>query len=185
MSKGTLFVVTGPSGAGKGTVLGKVLKQIDKVYYSVSATTRESRPGEIDGVHYYFVSKDGFQEMIDNKQLLEYASYAGNYYGTPTQPVDFHLNSGEDVILEIELQGAMQIKDRRKDAIFIFIAPPSLEELESRLRGRGTEDEEHVIMRLEKAKLECAAAKEFNHIVVNDVVDAAVEKMIKIILSYR
>ena len=185
MNKGTLFVITGPSGAGKGTVLSKVLTQMDKVFYSVSATTRAPRPGEIDKVHYYFVSKDEFDGMIEKDLLLEYAGYAGNFYGTPSKPVDTHLNNGEDVLLEIELQGAMQIKERRPDAIFIFIAPPSLEELEERLRGRGTEDEEHVKMRLEKARLECAAAEMFNHIVVNDIVERAVEEIKEIILSYR
>lgn len=185
MNKGTLFVITGPSGAGKGTVLGNVLDQLDNIFYSVSATTRSPRPGEVNAVHYYFVSKDEFNKMISNEHLLEYANYAGNYYGTPSEPVDLHLNNGEDVILEIELQGAIQIKERRPDAVFIFIAPPSLKELENRLRGRGTEDEEHVRMRLEKAKLECAAAENFNHIIVNDKVDNAVENMKNIILSYR
>lgn len=185
MNKGTLFVITGPSGAGKGTVLGKVLSQIDKVFYSVSATTRAPRPGEIDKVHYFFVSKSDFDKMIERNLLLEYASYAGNFYGTPTQPVDLHLENGEDVILEIELQGAMQIKERRPDAAFIFIAPPSLEELEERLRGRGTEDEEHVKMRLEKARLECAAVDKFDHIVINDDLEVAVNEMKNIILSYR
>lgn len=185
MNKGTLFVITGPSGAGKGTVLSKVINHLDNVFYSVSATTRAPRPGEVDKVHYFFISKEKFDDMIAKDKLLEYAAYAGNYYGTPADPVDIHIDNGDDVILEIELQGAMQIKQRRPDATFIFIAPPSLEELEGRLRGRGTEDEEHVKMRLDKARIECAAADQFTHIIVNDVVDRAVDELKQIILSYR
>ena len=139
MNKGSLFIVTGPSGAGKGAVLGGLQRNIDNVFYSVSATTRLPRPGEVDGVNYYFLTRERFQEMIANGELLEHAEYVGNYYGTPEGPVNDMLAEGKDVILEIEVQGALIVKEKRPDAILVFIAPPSFEVLESRLRGRGTE----------------------------------------------
>ena len=135
-NKGTLFVITGPSGAGKGTVLKQVMQSLDQLYFSVSATTRAPREGEVDGVHYHFLTKERFEELIANDRFLEYARYAENYYGTPLDPVEEHLEQGPDVILEIELQGALQVKKRLPKAVLVFIAPPSFEELESRLRGR-------------------------------------------------
>jgi guanylate kinase len=137
-NKGTLFVITGPSGAGKGTVLKQVIQSLDNVYFSVSATTRAPREGEQDGVHYHFLTRERFEQLIENDRFLEYARYAENYYGTPLDPVEDHLAQGHDVILEIELQGALQVKKRLPKAVLVFIAPPSFEELESRLRGRGT-----------------------------------------------
>ena len=147
-NKGTLFVITGPSGAGKGTVLKQVMQSLDQLYFSVSATTRAPREGEVDGVHYHFLTKERFEELIANDRFLEYARYAENYYGTPLDPVEEHLEQGHDVILEIELQGALQVKKRLPKAVLVFIAPPSFEELESRLRGRGTEAEEVILKRL-------------------------------------
>lgn len=185
MNNGKLFVITGPSGTGKGTVLKSVFSKVNNLFFSVSATTREPRAGEKHGVEYLFVSKNEFELMIENKQLLEYARYSDNYYGTPLKPIEANISQGIDVILEIELQGAIQVKHSYPDAVFIFIAPPSMEELEKRLRNRGTEDEAHILMRLERAKDECAASSQFDHIVINDNLDAAVAELSKIITSYR
>ena len=185
MNKGKLFVITGPSGTGKGTVLKRVFADIDNIFYSISAITRAPRPGEEHGREYYFVSVSDFERMIAENQLLEYAQYSGNYYGTPLKPILEKTDLGCDVVLEIELQGALQVRKHCPDAAFIFIAPPSMEELEQRLRGRGTEDEAHIQMRLAKAKEECAAADKFDHIVVNDDLDTAVTELSGVILSYR
>ena len=130
MNKGSLFVITGPSGAGKGTVLKEVIKNLDRLYFSVSATTRKPREGEVDGVHYHFMTKERFESLIADDRFLEYAQYAENYYGTPLDPVLEQLEQGNDVILEIELQGALQVKKRMPQAVLVFIAPPSFEELE-------------------------------------------------------
>ena len=185
MNKGKLFVITGPSGTGKGTVLKRVLEDNKELFYSVSATTRAPRPGEEHGREYLFVSKNEFEKMIGAGQLLEYAQYSGNYYGTPLRPIEEKTAAGADAVLEIELQGAVQVKKTCPDAVFIFIAPPSMEVLEQRLRNRGTEDEKHILMRLERAREECAAADRFDHIVVNDDLDTAVKELSQIILSYR
>ena len=184
-NKGTLFVITGPSGAGKGTVLKKVIQSLDGLYFSVSATTRKPREGEVDGVHYHFLTRERFEELIEKDRFLEYAQYAGNYYGTPLDPVEEHLEQGHDVILEIELQGALQVKKRLPKAVLVFIAPPSFEELESRLRGRGTETDEVIRNRLAIARQECANMDEFRFIVVNDEVDDAAERLRAIMLSCR
>ena len=183
--KGTLFVITGPSGAGKGTVLKKVIQSLEGLYFSVSATTRKPREGEVDGVHYHFLTKERFEELIEKDRFLEYARYAENYYGTPLDPVEEHLEQGHDVILEIELQGALQVKKRLPKAVLVFIAPPSFEELENRLRGRGTETEEVIRKRLAIARQECANMDEFHFIVVNDKVEDAADRLRAIILSCR
>lgn len=183
--KGTLFVITGPSGAGKGTVLKEVFSALDGLYFSVSGTTRAPREGEVDGVHYHFMTRERFEELIANDRFLEYAQYNGNYYGTPLDPVEEHLEQGHDVILEIELQGALQVKKRLPKAVTVFIAPPSFEELERRLRGRGTETEEVIQNRLAIARQECANMDEFRFIVVNDEVDAAADRLRAIMLSCR
>ncbi len=138
MKKGTLFVVSGPSGCGKGTILAEVLKD-PNLYYSVSATTRAPRPGEVDGVNYRFMTNEAFEKLIAEDGFLEYAGYCEHYYGSPKQPVEEHLAKGQNVILEIEVEGAMKVRAARPDAVFVFILPPSLSELEQRLRGRGTE----------------------------------------------
>ena len=185
MNKGSLFIVTGPSGAGKGAVLGGLQRTMDNVFYSISATTRQPRPGEVDGVNYYFLSHERFKEMIANGELLEHAEYVGNYYGTPEGPVNEMLAQGKDVILEIEVQGALIVKEKRPDAILVFIAPPSFEVLESRLRGRGTEKDEVVAMRLEKARSECAHMDGYDYIVVNDLLDDSISNLASIIRAAR
>ena len=136
--KGSLFIITGPSGAGKGSVLSRVLPSLENVFLSVSATTRKPRPGEEDGVNYYFISRERFDEMVERGELLEHAEYVGNCYGTPEGPVNRRLEDGQDVILEIEVQGALIVKEKRPDAVLVFIVPPSFDILERRLRNRGT-----------------------------------------------
>lgn len=185
MTKGTLYVVTGPSGAGKGTLLSRVLKEDEKLFYSISATTRAPRPGETDGVQYYFLSKEEFEKKIAEHAFLEYASYVDNYYGTLEAPINEKLSEGYDVILEIEVQGAVQVKEKRNDAVMVFIAPPSFEKLAERLRGRGTESEEKIAKRLETAKIELEAASKFDYIVVNDEIDAAVHEIHSILQKNR
>lgn len=177
--KGILFVITGPSGVGKGTVLAEVRKQKD-VYFSISATTRQPREGEQDGVHYFFLTREQFEQKIGENGFLEHAEFSGNCYGTPVAPVDAHLEQGKDVILEIEVQGAMQVHEIRPDAVRIFLAPPSYAELENRLTGRGTETEEAVRMRLETAKHELTLALQFDYVVVNHTVEQAVADVLAI-----
>ncbi|MFR4393187.1 MAG: guanylate kinase [Ruminococcus callidus] len=153
MKKGTLFVISGPSGCGKGTVLKEVLKNPD-LYFSVSATTRDPRPGEVDGVNYRFMTNEAFEALIEQDGFLEYAGYCDHYYGSPKQPVEEQLAMGKSVILEIEVEGAMKVRAARPDAVFVFILPPSMTELENRLRGRGTEAEEVVQKRVAQARRE-------------------------------
>ena len=176
MSKGTLFIVSGPSGCGKGTVLAEILKQ-DNVYYSVSATTRAPRPGEINGVNYHFLSKDEFEKLIENGGMLEYANYCGNYYGTPKEYVFSNLKAGKDVLLEIEIQGALKIKKKFPEAVLIFVTPPSAGELRNRLAGRGTETPEKIAARLSRAAEESKQMDDYDFILVNDEVDRCVEEM--------
>ena len=185
MNKGSLFVITGPSGAGKGTVLKEVIKNLDRLYFSVSATTRKPREGEVDGVHYHFMTKERFESLIAHDRFLEYAQYAENYYGTPLDPVLEQLEQGNDVILEIELQGALQVKKRMPQAVLVFIAPPSFEELEDRLRGRGTETEEVILRRLAIARQECENMHQFHYVVVNDQVADAADRLRAVMLSRR
>lgn len=180
MKKGKLIVISGPSGVGKGTVIRELMQRSSKLCYSVSATTREMRPGEIDGVNYFFITRERFEEMIAADELLEHAVYVGNYYGTPEAKVNEQLEQGRDVLLEIEVQGALQVKKRRPDAILIFITAPSFEELARRLRGRGDTAENLVVTRLEAARWECSLAKDYDYIVVNDTVEAVTERMMTI-----
>ena len=175
---GRLLVISGPSGVGKGTVIRELAKQVD-FHLSVSATTREPRPGETDGVDYYFLERDDFEEWIEADRFLEWAEYSDNLYGTPEAAVDLYLKRGEDVVLEIEVQGAVQVMKRRPDALFIFVSPPSLEELESRLLGRG--DTTDVRKRLARALEELAVADRFDHLVTNDELHAAVAQLRSII----
>ena len=184
MSKGNLFIVTGPSGAGKGTVLGRVMPSMEDLHYSVSATTRAPREGEEDGVNYYFLRKEQFLEMIGQGAFLEHAEYVGNYYGTPAGPVDECLNKGMDVVLEIEVQGALIVKQKRPEAKLVFIIPPSFSDLELRLRSRGTETEETIAKRLEKAR-EYQMADQYDYIVLNDKVEKAADELRAIILASR
>lgn len=185
MNKGSLFVITGPSGTGKGTVLKEVIKSLDRLYFSVSATTRKPREGEVDGVHYHFLTKERFEELIAGERFLEYARYAENYYGTPLDPVLEQLEQGNDVLLEIEVQGALQVKARMPQAVLVFIAPPSFEELEDRLRGRGTESEEVILRRLAIARQECDNMDQFHYVVVNDEVPDAADRLRSVIVSRR
>ncbi len=174
MKKGRLIVISGPSGVGKGTVVKALMARDERVKLSVSATTREIRPGEIHGVHYYFISHGEFEKMIDENRFLEHAQYVGNRYGTPEEPVDRMLEEGYDVILEIEVQGGLQVMERRPDAISVFIAAPSFEALAGRLRGRGDTDEEKVLLRLQQARMEYLVAPRYQYIVVNDQLEDAV-----------
>lgn len=185
MSKGNLFIVTGPSGAGKGTVLGRLLPTMEQLQYSVSATTRAPREGEEDGVNYYFLNRNDFLNMVDRGELLEYAEYVGNFYGTPAGPVDECLEKGVDVILEIEVQGALTVKNKRPDAKLVFIIPPTFADLELRLRSRGSESDEVIAKRLEKAKEEYSMANHYDYIVCNGEVEQAVEELRSIIKAAR
>ena len=180
MSKGKLFVISGASGVGKSTVLSKVMEARNDLKFSVSATTRDPRPGEIDGVSYYFVTKERFEEMIRQDAFLEYDAHMDNYYGTPEQQVDEKLENSS-VILDIDVNGAFNVRKKRADAVLIFIAPPSLEELEHRLRGRGDTSEEQMQLRLERARWETEQAKQYDHIVTNDRVEACAEEILHII----
>ena len=185
MRKGTLYVFTGPSGAGKGTVLGRLLAEDDRLFFSISATTRAPRPGEQNGVHYYFLEKTDFENRIAQGAFLEHAQYVGNYYGTLAAPENQKRDGGFHVFLEIVVQGALHINKKRPDAVMVFIAPPSFEELASRLRGRGTEDEAKVQKRLETAKGELEQKDRFDYVVVNDTVDRAVDEIKGILASRR
>jgi guanylate kinase len=180
MSRGLLFVVSGPSGCGKGTILAEILKQ-GNIYYSVSATTRQPRVGEIDGINYLFLAKDKFEELIKDDGMLEYAIYCDNYYGTPRKQVEDNLNEGKDVILEIEVQGAMKIREKCPDAVFVFILPPSIKELRRRLCKRGTEDEETVDKRINQAQNEIRQADKYDYILINGDLDKAVYDLKSII----
>ena len=185
MSKGNLFIVTGPSGAGKGTVLGRLLPTMEQLQYSVSATTRAPREGEEDGVNYYFLNRNDFLNMVDRGEFLEYAEYVGNFYGTPAGPVDDCLEKGVDVILEIEVQGALTVKSKRPEAKLVFIIPPTFADLELRLRSRGSESDEVIAKRLEKAKEEYSMANHYDYIVCNGEVEQAVEELRSIIKAAR
>ena len=176
-NKGLLIVFSGPSGSGKGTILHDVLEQNPSVMLSVSATTRSPREGEQEGVNYFFLSKNQFEQLIADGGMLEHACYCGNYYGTPRKPVEEALKNGKDVILEIEVQGALQIKQKFPECITVFILPPSMEVLESRLRRRQTEDEETIQKRLTKAKEELTFAKQYDYVVVNGELKTAVDDM--------
>ncbi len=179
--KGILFVLTGPSGVGKGTILSEVRAKREDIYLSISATTRQPREGERDGVHYFFLTRAQFEEKIAQDGFLEHAEFSGNCYGTPEEPVNEQLQNGSDVILEIEVQGAMQVHEKRPDAVRIFIAPPSFAELERRLVGRGTEEEDAVRRRLETARHELTLAPQFDYIVVNNTVEQAVSDVLAIL----
>lgn len=183
--KGLLLVVSGPSGCGKGTVLNRVFALEPDTYYSVSATTRPPRPGEEDGVQYHFLTKEAFEEKIAENQMLEYAQYAGNYYGTPAQAVDERLSQGKNVVLEIEVQGAKQVKLRRPEAVMIFIMPPSMKELRRRLEERGTESPQVVARRMDTARLEMPQAKDYDYIVFNDTVEEAAQDICAILRARR
>ncbi len=178
---GVLVLFSGPSGVGKDTVLEVVLKKDNSLQRSISLTTRDIRDNEIDGRDYYFISKDRFNNMVENGEVLEFAQYGKNFYGTPKAPVDKWLSEGKKVILKIEVQGAQQIKKLYPDAVGIFVLPPSMEELENRLRSRGTENEEDIQKRLEIAKNEVEKSVDYDYTVINDDLDSASNDVLKII----
>ncbi|WP_413323404.1 guanylate kinase [Synechococcus sp. MIT S9503] len=172
-----LALLTGPSGVGKGTLVTRLLARHPQLWLSVSATTRAPREGEQDGIHYFFHSRDSFEALVRAGGLLEWAEFAGNCYGTPRQPVMQRLQSGTSVLLEIELEGARQVRQSFPEALQIFLAPPSVEELEHRIRGRGTESEVSIQKRLERARTELAAQGEFDAVVVNDDLETALSEL--------
>ena len=180
MSKGKLFVISGASGVGKSTVLARVMSQRQDLHFSVSATTREPRPGEQEAVSYYFVSKDTFRQMIDRGEFVEYDAHMDNYYGTPRQQLEEKLQRGH-VILDIEPNGAFAVKKSCPDAVLIFIAPPCMEAVEQRLRRRGDTPEDQIQIRLERANWEMAQSEQYNYIVINDRVDTCAEEILNII----
>ena len=177
MTKGKTFIVSGPSGVGKSTVLHALLERRKNLYFSVSATTRDPRPGELDGIHYHFMDVESFRKWIAMDQFLEYAEYVGNFYGTPKRFVDEAMDQGRDVILDIEVQGAIQVTSKRPDTVRIFIAPPSWAELERRLTERGTDSQDKIQKRLLRAKVEFQTAHTYDYFVINDTVENAVKEL--------
>ena len=184
MRKGLLVVVSGPSGAGKGTICQALLEKTT-LAYSVSATTRKPRAGEVDGESYYFLSVEAFEEMIEKDELLEWAKVYDNYYGTPLKKVEEKLTAGEDILLEIDTQGAMKVREKFPEGVYIFILPPSLAELERRIRGRDTETEDVLQKRLAAAIGEIEAGKCYKYVVTNDEVDGAVDSVCAILAAER
>ena len=180
MSKGKLVVISGASGVGKGTVLGIMMNKREDLKFSVSATTRAPRPSETDGVHYYFVTKEEFEEMVATGQMLEYSVHNANYYGTPRAQAEEKMRTGS-VLLDIEPVGAGQVKKAAPDAVLVFIMPPSMEELERRLRGRGDTPEDQIAMRLERAVWEMEQRHWYDHVVVNDDAERCADEILKII----
>ncbi|MCI8653865.1 MAG: guanylate kinase [Angelakisella sp.] len=184
-NRGALIVFSGPSGSGKGTVLGEYFKSHPEAAFSVSATTRKPRPGEIDGTSYHFVSRERFEEMIREGEVLEYTQYNGNYYGSPAGPIRKELEAGRDVVLEIEVDGAMQVRERFPEALLIFVLPPSFGELERRLTGRGTETPEEIAGRLAAARRELRQAHRYDYLLINDQVEEAAARLGEIIRAAK
>ena len=183
--QGLLIVISAPSGSGKGTIINKMLEKNNNLWLSVSATSRPMRTNDIEGKTYYFYTKEEFENKIKENYFLEYASYADNYYGTPKKYIQEHLNNGEDVILEIEIQGAMQVKKLIPEALFVFIMPPSLKELKKRLVSRGTDTKEKILERFKIAYQEMNEVTKYNYVVVNDEIEIATDKILSIIKSER
>ena len=185
MNKGLLIVISGASGTGKGTVCKKILEDLPSVAYSISATTRKPRDGEVDGREYYFLSVDEFKRWIAEEKFLEFAEVHGNFYGTPLNKITERLNRGEDILLEIDVQGALNVKQKFPEGIYIFMLPPSLDELKRRIEGRGSETPETLARRMKNAVAEIQIGHEYDYAVVNDTVDAAVEKIKAILVAER
>ncbi|MCL1630913.1 guanylate kinase [Sporolactobacillus sp. CPB3-1] len=181
--KGLLVVLSGPSGVGKGTVCKALRTRGTRLKYSISATTRKPREGEVNGVHYFFKTREQFQQMIEQGKLLEWAEYVGNCYGTPVDYVRESIEAGDDVILEIEVQGALQVKRKFPEALFIFLAPPDLEELKHRIVGRGTESADLIESRMMVAKSEMELMQNYNYVVENDQVEKACDRIEAIVLA--
>ena len=180
---GVLVILSGFAGSGKGTIISELMKKYDNYALSVSATTRAPREGEVDGVHYFFKTEEEFKEMIAKGELLEYANYVGNYYGTPRAYVKEQLASGKNVILEIETEGALNIKREYPDAVLVFVMPPSVEEIYNRLKARGTETEEVIAKRMSKAGLEITVVDRYDYLMINDVIEESVELFNSIVMS--
>ncbi len=185
MEKGLLIVVSGPSGAGKGTICKKLIKLDSNLKMSISATTRKPRKGEIEGINYFFIEEKQFENMILNKEFIEHALVYGNYYGTPKSNVMNEINAGKDIILEIDIQGALEVKEKYPEATFIFILPPSIKELERRIVGRGTDSKETILKRMKCVYEELNFAFKYDYVVVNDIVDNAAEKIKCIITAEK
>ncbi|HEX3014955.1 MAG TPA: guanylate kinase [Desulfobacteria bacterium] len=183
--QGLLIVLSGPSGAGKGTLCKELVAAVPNLHVSVSATTRPPRRGEVNGKHYYFVSDQEFAALLQENKLLEYAEYCGKYYGTPQSEVEKAINTGKDIILEIEIQGALKVKEKFPHGIFIFIVPPSLDELAARISKRGTESQAAIRQRLTQASRELEYVSEYDYVVVNDKIETAVEKLKAILTAEK
>lgn len=182
--KGNLFIVSGPSGAGKGTLVKELLRRVPDAWVSVSVTTRAPRPGETEADHYFFVSDERFDELIGTDGLLEWAEVHGNRYGTPRAAVEQHISRGEQVLLEIDPQGAFQVRDLMRDSVLLFVLPPSIDELKRRLTGRGSESDEEVAVRMETAERELELVGTYDHVIINDDVSRATDELVGIIDSY-
>ena len=183
MKQGLLVVISGASGTGKGTVCSALMESMPELSYSISATTRSPRKGEQDGVNYYFLTKEAFEKMIEEGGFLEWAKVYDNYYGTPLKKIQERLAEGQDILLEIDTQGALKVMEKCPEGVFIFLLPPSMEELERRIRGRGTETEESLAKRLGAAKSEIGIGRRYKYAVVNDSVNDAVEKIKEILVA--
>ncbi len=183
--KGKLFVISGPSGVGKNTILNKIVSSKDNVQYSISATSRKMRPGEVDKQSYYFLTREEFERMIENNELLEYAEYVGNYYGTPIAPIREATENGIDIVMDIEVVGAQKIKKAVPEAVLIFICTSSFEEIEKRLLMRGDVEPAAMADRLERAKWEYTQARNYDYIVINDDVNSAVDELLAIMTAEK
>jgi guanylate kinase len=185
MPRGHLFILSGPAGAGKGTLRNTLFQEMGDLEFSVSCTTRDKRPGELEGRDYYYISRDDFRSMAAENKFLEWAEVHGNYYGTRQSDVDGVLDSGRDILLEIDVQGSRQVKSKESDAVRIFITAPSLDALESRLEDRGTETQAQLDIRLRNAANEMRFAREYDHVIVNDDVQRASKELVELVKSYR
>ncbi|MFW5981136.1 MAG: guanylate kinase [bacterium] len=185
MKKGNLFVLSGPSGVGKGTVLERLLEKYDGIDFSTSCTTREKRPGEVEGEDYFFISVEEFFQMVEEKKFIEWAQVHNNYYGTPKEYVEKSIEKGEDIILDIDIQGASVVNKLYPEAIFVFLLPPSMDELESRLDKRGTEDQNSKEIRLKNARNELSEIDKYDYQIVNDILDDTVSVLKSIIIAEK
>ena len=183
--RGRLFVISGPSGVGKNTILNQIIMRCENVRYSISATSRAMRPGEVDGESYYFLTREQFEQMIEKGELLEHAEYVGNYYGTPLKPIQDAMSQGVDIVMDVEVIGALKIKEKVPDAVLVFVTAPSFEEIERRLLGRGDVPQDAMHDRLERARWEYHQAEKYDYTVLNDTVENAIEKLIAIMKAEK